>query len=78
MAVHRRPPVAGPPAELSRLRLTRCRTGWRRSRAAGGRGYGDVLVRRTAARTALLSGQAERSAGDPTGVASTSPHTGFD
>lgn len=44
-----------------------------RLRTAGGRGYGDVRVRPVAARTPFLAGQAGRSAGDSTGVASTSP-----
>jgi hypothetical protein len=51
------------------------RTGWRRSRVAGGQGYGDVRVRPVPARAALLAGQAGRSAGDSTGVASVT--TGF-
>ena len=57
----------------SRPRLIPSRIGLLRLRTAGGRGYGDVRVRPVAARTPFLAGQAGRSAGDSTGVASTSP-----
>jgi hypothetical protein len=62
-----------PGLRCSRPRLIPSRIGLLRLRTAGGRGYGDVRVRPVAARTPFLAGQAGRSAGDSTGVASTSP-----